>query len=70
MMTANDNSGTGAFERKNSTAHLLDKRDAIYRKKEVRLSMGEFVVDGEFSLGVPRIILDVVEALSGFEIAS
>ena len=69
MMTANDGTGPGALERKNSFTHLLDKRDAFYRKKEVRLSMGELVVDCEFSLGVPRIIFDVVEAFTGFDIA-
>lgn len=59
-LSANDTAGTGALERKNSAVHLLDKRDAIYRQKEVRLSMGEFVLDVDFALGIPRIILDVI----------
>lgn len=47
----------------------MGKTDQMYHRKDpTRIKMDEFSVDIEFKYGVPMIILDVINAFTGFDI--
>lgn len=50
-------------------AHLVNKTDQLYhRKDQTKIKMDEYSLEVEFKYGVPMIILDVIHALTGFDI--
>ena len=53
-------------ERKNSMVHIFDKSDKLYQKKDPKkLRIEDFSSDVSFKYGVPMIILDLMQALTG-----
>lgn len=43
----------------------------MYKRKDLKkLKMEEFVVDVPFKYGIPMIILDIISALTGFDVIS
>ena len=56
------------IERKNSMVHLFDKSDQLYQRKDPKkLRIEEFSSEVSFKYGVPMIILDLINALTGAE---
>ena len=48
---------------------LFNKSDQMYKRKDPKkIRMDEFSCDIEFKFGVPLIILDLIYALTGYEI--
>ena len=69
MQESGQQGGEYANARRKSIAHLMGKTDQMYHRKDhTRIKMDEFSVDFEFKYGVPMIILDVINAFTGFNI--
>lgn len=67
MQTVNNGQNIESNARRNSTSYWLGKTDQMYHKKDPsRIKMDEFSIDIEFKYGVPMIILDVIQSLTGF----
>ena len=48
--------------------HLFDKTDNLYQRKDPKkLKIDEFSQEVTFKYGVPMIILDLIQALTGFD---
>ena len=63
--------GGDSLQRKNSLTHLFGKVDQMYHRKDPkRIKMDEFSVDINFKYGIPMIILDLLYALTGYDIVS
>ena len=63
------NGGGDTLQRRNSLAHLCGKTDQMYHRKDPKkVRMEEFSMDVKFKFGVPMIILDLIHALTGFDI--
>jgi len=70
-MQQSGNSGGDSQARKNSLAHLCTKTDLMYHRRDPKkIRMDEFAVEINFKFGVPLIILDVIHALTGFDVIS
>ena len=71
MQQSGTQPGGDSMARRNSLAHLCNKTDQMYhRKDQKKIKMEEFAVDIEFKFGVPMIILDLIHALTGYDIIS
>ena len=69
MQQANVGQNIESLARRNSTSYWLSKTDQMYHKKDSsKIKMDEFSIDIEFKYGVPMIILDVIQAFTGFTI--
>ena len=47
---------------------MMVKRDHIYHISEVKLAMNDFSMDTQFKNGLPLIVLDLINSLTGFDI--
>lgn len=55
--------------RKNSVSHTLEKTDQLHQRKDpLKLRMEEFCLDIEFKFGVPILILDIIQAFTGYDL--
>lgn len=65
-----ENAHIGASQgRRNSLGSHIQKTDILYRKKDPKkIKMDEFVVDVNFKFGVPLLMLDIINSLTGFDI--
>ena len=74
MQESINNQGKDGIEyraRKNSATHIFEKTDQLYQRKDpMKIKMDEFCLEVEFTYGVPIIILDVVQAFTGYDILS
>ncbi len=61
--------GDGTLKRKTSVGNLLKKAQDLYQSQEVvQLNVEEFSKEVSFQFGVPLLILDVFENLTGARI--
>lgn len=59
------------MQRKDSLSHLFGKVDKMYHRKDPkRVKMDEFSVDINFKYGIPMVMLDLIFALTGYDIVS
>ena len=69
MQQTGQQSGENSYARRKSLAHLVNKTDQLYhRKDQTKIKMDEYSLEVEFKYGVPMIILDVLHAFTGFNI--
>ena len=48
---------------------MFNKADSLYRRKDPKkIKMDEFALDIDFKFGIPLIILDMIYALTGYDI--
>lgn len=53
--------------RKNSASHVLEKTDQLYQRKDPsKIKMDEFCLELDFKYGVPVMIMDVIQAFTGY----
>ena len=69
MQLTGQQTGENSYARRKSLAHLINKTDQLYhRKDQTKIKMDEYSLEVKFKYGVPMIILDVIHALTGFDI--